>query len=46
LGPSDLQTAFIHVTDPPFYGGLFLTSITAGAGAVWVTIAANNNYHC
>ena len=34
------------VTDPPFYGGLCLTSIAAGAGAVWVTVAANVNYGC
>jgi YVTN family beta-propeller protein len=41
------QGAFnIHVTDPPFYGGLCLTSIAAGAGAVWVTVAANINYGC
>ena len=40
------QTANIHVTDPPFYDGLCLTSIAAGAGAVWVTVAANVNYHC
>ncbi len=29
----------IAVTDPPLYGGLCLTSIAAGAGAVWVTLA-------
>ena len=36
----------IHVTDPPYYGGLCLTSLAAGAGAVWVTVAANVNYDC
>jgi DNA-binding beta-propeller fold protein YncE len=29
----------VAVTDPPLFGGLCLTSITAGAGAVWVTLA-------
>ena len=29
----------IAVTDPPRFGGLCLTSIAAGAGAVWVTVA-------
>jgi hypothetical protein len=36
----------IHVTDPPFYDGLCLTSIAAGAGAVWVTVAANVDFGC
>ena len=36
----------VHVTDPPIYKGLCLTSIAAGAGAIWVTVAANLNYHC
>jgi protein kinase-like protein len=36
----------VHVTDPPLYKGLCLTSIAAGAGAIWVTLAENNNYHC
>ena len=36
----------IRVTDPPFYDGLCLTSIAAGAGAVWVTVAASSNYRC
>jgi len=41
------QGAFnIHVADPPFYDGLCLTSIAAGAGDVWVTVAANLNFHC
>ena len=45
--PSDLSTtAFIHLTDPPFYGGLCLTSIAAGASAVWVTVAESVNYGC
>jgi hypothetical protein len=29
-----------RVTDPPLYNGDCLTSIAAGAGAVWVTVAA------
>jgi len=29
-----------RVTDPPLYAGDCLTSIAAGAGAVWVTVAA------
>ena len=43
--PSD-SDANVHVTDPPFYDGLCLTSIAAGAGAVWVTVAAeaSNSY--
>ena len=36
----------IHVTDPPLYYGQCLTAIAAGARAVWVTAAANVNYHC
>ena len=36
----------IRVTGPPFYGGLCLTSIAAGAGALWVTAAARLNSHC
>jgi YVTN family beta-propeller protein len=36
----------IHVADPPFYGGQCLTSIAAGARFVWLTAAANSNYHC
>ncbi len=41
------QGAFtIRVADPPFYGGLCLTSIATGAGAVWVTVAPNLNFGC
>jgi hypothetical protein len=40
------QTAFIHLTDPPFYGGLCLTSIAAGANAVWVTVGESVNFRC
>jgi hypothetical protein len=36
----------IHVTDPPFYGGACLTSIAAGARAVWVTLGPNLAYAC
>jgi hypothetical protein len=36
----------IHVTSPPFYRGLCLRSIAAGAGAVWVTATPNVDYHC
>jgi hypothetical protein len=36
----------ITLTDPPFYGGACLTSIAAGAGAVWVTATENTNYRC
>ena len=32
----------IRVTAPPSYDGLCLTSLAAGAGAVWVTAVANN----
>ncbi len=40
------QVATVHVTDPPFYGGLCLNSIAAGDGAVWVTLAGAVGYHC
>jgi hypothetical protein len=36
----------IHVTSPPYYGGLCLTSIAVGAGAVWATVSPNFNYGC
>jgi len=45
-GETHQSVADIPVTGSPFYGGLCLTSITAGAGAVWVTVAANVNYGC
>ena len=35
----------IRVTAPPRLDGLCLTSLAAGAGAVWVTVSANSmNY--
>ena len=40
------QTAVIHVADPPLYGGPCLTSIAAGAGAIWVTTGVGDSYHC
>ena len=36
----------IAVTDPPLYNGLCLTSIAAGADAVWVTLAPSVNHAC
>ena len=36
----------IQVTDPPFYDGSCLTSISAGAGAVWVTLGPALGYAC
>ena len=45
-GETYQSVADIPVTGSPFYGGLCLTSITAGAGAVWVTVAANVDYGC
>jgi len=45
-GQSHDSDSVVHVTDPPLYKGLCLTSIAAGAGAIWVTLAENNNYHC
>jgi hypothetical protein len=45
-GQTHQEASNIDVTDPPFYNGLCLTSIAAGAGAIWVTVAANLNYHC
>jgi hypothetical protein len=44
-GQSHQPASNIRVTAPPYYGGLCLTSLAAGAGAVWVTVSANNgNY--
>jgi streptogramin lyase len=43
-------TAVIHVTDPPFYApasrGLCLTSLAAGAGAVWVSVSQSEPRGC
>jgi Protein kinase domain len=36
----------IAVTDPPLFGGLCLTSIAAGADAVWVTLAPSFVQRC
>jgi streptogramin lyase len=36
----------IAVTDPPLYDGLCLTSIAAGADAIWVTLARSVNHDC
>jgi serine/threonine-protein kinase len=36
----------IAVTDPPLYDGLCVTSIAAGADAVWVTLAPSVNHGC
>jgi Protein kinase domain len=36
----------IHVTEPPFYGGLCLTSVAAGLGGVWATLAAPIDFAC
>ena len=38
--------ATIHVAEPPFFGGLCLTSIAAGARAVWVTVGPLLDYRC
>jgi DNA-binding beta-propeller fold protein YncE len=38
--------ANVGVTHPPSFEGLCLTSIAAGAGAVWVTVAAHVGYAC
>jgi protein kinase-like protein len=35
-----------RLTDPPFFGGLCLTSIAAGAGGVWVTVAPATDHTC
>jgi hypothetical protein len=45
-GETHQTAADIPVTGSPFYGGLCLTSIAAGAGAVWVTVGANVNFGC
>jgi hypothetical protein len=37
---------YISVTDAPIYDGSCLTSIAAGAGAVWLTLAPAVNYAC
>ena len=36
----------VQVTDAPFYDGSCLTSIAAGADAVWLTLASAVNYAC
>jgi DNA-binding beta-propeller fold protein YncE len=36
----------IRVTDPPFFGGDCMTSIAAGAGAAWVTVAPTSADAC
>jgi hypothetical protein len=45
-GVSHQGVGNIHVTSPPYYDGLCLTSIAAGDGAVWATVTANVNYGC
>ena len=45
-GQTHLPASNIRVTAPPVFGGLCLTSLAAGAGAVWVTVAANLNFGC
>jgi hypothetical protein len=35
-----------RLTDPPFFGGFCLTSIAAGAGGVWVTVAHATDHAC
>lgn len=45
-GQTHQPTFDIHVTDPPVYSCLSLTSIATGAGAVWVTVAATSNLGC
>jgi Protein kinase domain len=35
-----------RLTDPPFFGGPCLTSIAAGAGGVWVTVAPAIDWAC
>ena len=39
-GRTHQVAANIRVTDPPFFDGPCLSSIAAGAGAVWVTVVA------
>jgi len=36
----------IQVTDAPFYDGSCMTSIAAGGGAIWVTLAQSIDYAC
>jgi serine/threonine-protein kinase len=45
-GRSHQPASDIHVADPPVYSCLSLTSIAAGAGAVWVTVAATSDLGC
>jgi hypothetical protein len=45
-GASHQPVRNIHVTSPPYYDGLCLTSIASGAGAVWATVTANDTYSC
>ncbi|MGZ8694645.1 MAG: protein kinase domain-containing protein [Gaiellaceae bacterium] len=34
--------AKVRVTDAPYWGGLCMTSLAAGAGAIWVTVGPNS----
>ena len=45
-GTTHQVVAPIAVTDPPLYDGLCLTSIAAGANAVWATLAPSVNHDC
>ena len=45
-GQTHQDTAVIHLTDAPYNGGLCLTSIAAGARAIWVTVTPNTYYEC
>jgi serine/threonine protein kinase/class 3 adenylate cyclase len=38
--------ATVKVTGSPYWGGPCMTSIAAGAGAVWVTVASSVAYSC
>jgi hypothetical protein len=43
-GRTHQVAANIRITEPPFFDGPCLSSIAAGAGAVWVTVAARGDY--
>ena len=40
------RVKIVPVTDPPTYDGNCITSIAAGGGAIWVTLASPKSYAC
>jgi hypothetical protein len=45
-GLTKQPVADIHVTESPQFGAPCMTSIAAGAEAVWVTVGPTTNFFC